>query len=617
MQCLRSASTPFCNQMEKVVAGSPVDTLGQLFAGLYGKTGSSLPEVVDADLVDMLALCDPLVGDIVAQLMARLEGKRALSVRQTGIVRVSANLLSDYFAQPVFHPSLAQQLLASSSRLIAEALAVNGWLMSKQHPVHELLLMIAEVAAGWYPEMPQSADIQQQLCSWLEGHDKDEMPEQRLGRAKTWLADFNVRQVKISERVALSEAGGLRQRYALQVVARTMNRQLAGRQLPDFMIEDVSLHWSAAFQWVLLQHGESSPEWQKLVRGFGMLVWSLQPEAGAEAERSKLTRIIDQIRQDLGPLLDQVIADESVRARLRDNLEIAHVCQLHNRPLSYDSVPSVAGGSALDSAGASISKDLLEEVAAVRIGDWFVEAESGRRLRLLLKLDEYQQLLFVNQLGMKLVSSSFEEFAWQFSSARISTVVAPVVMLDWVTERLNGLAEQYRARKKAHDAEQKEQQEAQQRIAAQREQARQKALLEARQLAEEKERHVAEQLALAEAEKELERARREAAAVDHGISEAQRKQRARLLVSGLTMGAWLTFHDDEGVETRRKLAVVLPSSGKYIFVDRIGTEKTEMTREALIAGIADGAIDVVRKDSRFDDALNRVVDGIRQDRGWG
>ncbi|PKM23223.1 MAG: hypothetical protein CVV10_00275 [Gammaproteobacteria bacterium HGW-Gammaproteobacteria-14] len=599
------------------MANSPVDTLGQLFTGLYGKADSSLPEVADSDLADMLAVCDPLTDDLVTQLMALLAGKRTLSVRQTGIVRVSASLLSDYFAQPVFHPSLAQHLLASSSRLIAEALVANGWLMSKQHPVHELLSMVAEVAFGWYPDVPQAAEIQQQLRFWLEGQAKGESGEQRLARAKTWLADFNARQAKVSERVAQSESGGLRQQYALQVVARTMNRQLAGRQLPDFMIEDVSQHWSAAFQWVLLQHGEGTPEWQKLVRGFGMLVWSVQPEASAEAERGKLSRIVDQIRQELVPLLDQIIADESIRARLRDNLEIAHVCQLHNRPLSYGSVPSVAGGSVLDNAGASISKDLLDEVAAVRVGDWFVEADSGRRLRLLLKLDEYQQLLFVNQLGMKLVSSSFEEFAWQFSSARISTVVAPVVMLDWVTERLSGLAEQYRARKKVHDAAQKEQQEAQQKIAAQREQARQKALLEARQLEEEKERHEAEQSAMAEAEKELERARREAAAVDHGISEAQRKQRARLLVSGLTMGAWLTFHDDDGVETRRKLAVVLPSSGKYIFVDRIGVEKTEITREALIAGIADGAIDVVRKDSRFDDALNRVVDGIRQDRGWG
>ncbi|MEE4252140.1 MAG: DUF1631 family protein, partial [Alcanivoracaceae bacterium] len=263
------------------------------------------------------------------------------------------------------------------------------------------------------------------------------------------------------------------------------------------------------------------------------------------------------------------------------------------------------------------SQDLLAEVAAVAVGEWFVEPASGRRLQLLLKLDDYQQLLFVNQLGMKQVSASFEEFAWQFSSAQISSVVAAVPLIEWSAERLGALAEQYRERQQVREAEHQARIEEQMRIAEERDQARRKALKEARQLAAAQQRREAEEAALRQSEAAVEQARRDSAAAEHGASEAQRRQRARLLVSGLTMGAWLLFHDDDGQQTRRKLAVVLPSSGKYIFVDRLGTDKYEITREALIGGVAAGAIEVVSKDSRFDDALNRVVDGIRQDRGWG
>ena len=234
-----------------------------------------------------------------------------------------------------------------------------------------------------------------------------------------------------------------------------------------------------------------------------------------------------------------------------------------------------------------------------------------------LKLDDYQQLLFVNQLGIKQVGASFEEFAWQFSSAQISAVVAAVPLIEWSAERLNGLAEQYRERQQAREAEHQARLAEQLRITEERDQARRKALKEARLLAAAQQQREAEKVALRQTEADLEQARRDAVAAEHGASEEQRRQRARLLVSGLTMGAWLSFHDDNGQQTRRKLAVVLPSSGKYIFVDRIGTEKYEMTRDVLISEIAAGAIEVVRKDSRFDDALNRVVDGIRQDRGWG
>ncbi len=598
--------------MSAPLPDSADDRLARLFAGLHGSQPASTALIADDQVVSALLAVDPLVEDPVAAVQ-RAFPAQSPSVRQLGVIRLARELLRDYFAQPVYHPQLGEALMRASSRMIAEALPTDGWLMRPQHPLHALLALVEKVAAGWYPGLPQAGDSVALLTGWLG---QPAAVADRLAAAEQWFLDYQQRQDRITARVAESEFGVLRLNYIRQTSARSLNRLLAGRTVPDFMAEAIAQHWAGAFQWTLLHHGEQSPLWQKLVRGFGLLLWSVQVEAAESSQRGKLTRVIDQIKSELMPLLEQVIADESLREQLREQVDIAHLCQLHARPMEYRPVPSIAGGTALDDAGAGVSQDLLSEVAAIQVGDWFSETASGRRLRLLLKLDEYQQLLFVNQLGMKQASASFEEFAWQFSSAQISALVAPVPLREWAAERLTTLADQYRQRQRSREQEHRARQEAEQQEAQAREQARSKALAEARQLAETRQRQEAEGKALQQAEAELEQTRRESVAAGHGASEAQRRQRARLLVSGLSMGVWLTFHDDKGEQTRRKLAVVLPSSGKYIFVDRLGIDKYEVLRDDLIAGIAAGAIDVVRKDSRFDDALTRVVDGIRQDRGW-
>jgi len=595
------------------VTESSEDRLGRLFAGIYGQPRAGQRLLSDDQLGAALITANPLKDDPVIAVQQQFAGI-SLSVRQLGVVRLARELLTNYFAQPLFHPQLAEQLLAASGALLAAALPQDGWLLRRSHPLHSVLVHVESMAAGWYPELPRAADTATLLASWLSRAELD------VAEVERWVVDFSARQKKVASRVAEGESGTLRLDYARQTAARLLNRQLAGRSLPDFIVASVGEHWSAAFQWTLLHHGERSPLWQKLVRGFGLLVWSLQPEALAEDQRNNLVRVISQIRAELLPLLDDVIADEQVRERLSEQLEVAFLCQLHKRPMSYQVVPTVPGGNLLDDAGAGVSQDLLAEVAAVHSGDWFVETDSGRRLQLLVKLDEYQQLLFVNQLGMKLVSASFEEFAWQFSSAHISSVVLPVPLLEWSAERLNTLAQEYRTKQRAREAEYQTNLEQEQQELEERQKARQKAVREARQLAAAKQQQEAEreklEKNLRQAEQELERERRDSIAAEHGASEAQRRQRARLLVSGLTMGSWLSFHDDKGEQSRRKLAVILPSSGKYIFVDRVGTEKFEVTRDDLIDGIATGAIEVVRKDTRFDDALTRVVDGIQQERGW-
>jgi hypothetical protein len=595
------------------LTASSEDRLTTLFVGLYGETRQDLPQVEDARLAALLAQINPLQEDPVAELQRQCVG-HMLSARQIGVLRVSKELLRHYFSQPIFDPAMSHALFAACGPVLAEALTQDGWLLRPQHPRHGVFQIVEKIAAGWHPGLPQAPETLKVLAGWL----CSSQPADAIrAEAERWWAELTARQEKVAARVTQSEVGALRLGHARQAAARALNRILAGRTIPDFMEEGISRHWAAGFQWVLLNQGERSPVWQRLTRGFALMVWTLQPEAADSGQKAKLTRVIDQVREELLPMLEELISDGQIREQLREQIEIAHLSQLHNRPMEYAPVPPVEGGSLLDDAGAAVSQDLLAEVAAVSPGDWFVETGTGQRFQLLLKLDEYQQLLFVNQLGIRQVSASFEEFAWQFSSAKISAVVKPVPLIEWSSERLNGLAEEYRQRRQAQQVKQQKVLQSEAKATAEREAARLKAQQEAARLSAAQQQQADEQAAQHEAQAEFERNRRAAAAAGHGSSEAQRRQRARLMVSGLTMGAWLLFHDETGASIRRKLAVVLPSSGKYIFVDRGATDKYEISRDGLIAAIAEGAVDVVSKDTRFDDALTRVVDGIRQERGFG
>lgn len=585
------------------------DKLGTLFAGLYPAAAESAA-ADPGRLEKVLTGIDPATQDACQVAAKRLE--QPLDARQTGVLRLAQAVLAEFFAQPVFHPELGRALLSSCGPLLAGALSSDGWLLRREHAAGRLLLTLADFARGWSPALPEADEQCRVMQGWLQQVGEQGVDE-AAGQAQTWYQDWLSRRDKITARVCQSESGAMRLRHARQLVARTLNNQLRDRELPDFMVASMDT-WVSVFQWVLLNQGEQSPVWLRLTRSFALLVWSLQPAAAEEKARDKLNRVAAELKDALREVLGMAIANEAEREQLLEDIQVAHFCQQQGRALDWQEAPLVDGGSALDNAGASISRDLLAEVSAVNEGDWFVVMESGQRLQLLLKQDEHQQLLFVSQRGTREQTLSFEEFAWQFSTAAMSTLVQPTPMHDWVASRLEALAEKYRQAQRSRAQRAREEQAREARLREEREASWRKARAEAEQL-EASQGLVAEQPEDSESTSadtlSVGQQRREDAAAKHGATPEHRRKRARLLVSSLTMGAWLDFHDaeqDDAPAMRRKLAVVLPSSGKYIFVDDFGGEKYQLARQELIAGIAEGNITVVRKDARFDDALSRIME---------
>lgn len=595
-------------------------SLSKLFTGLYGLPPAGQAEVGDDRLARALCGANPSQDPVIFARAALASAP--LSPRQVGLIKATSAIVADFFHQPLFHPELAERLLPHTGALIGQALLPGSWLTRKSHPLVQCLGELAQFAQAWYPAHPQADDITAMLQGTLDQLHGDGIDD-ALAVFRQWRSNFAERAEKVAARVVQSESGTLRTRYARGLAARTINRQIAGRPLPAIFARELESVWLPAFQWVLLDQGDRSPLWSSLVKVFSLLVWSLQRNGAGQ--KGKLHRVIDQLKQELPPLLEMLIKDDSQRQQVIEEIEIVHLCLLHERPVDYEATPVMEGSTALDQLDAEVSADLLQEVTAIRPEQWFVQSTSGMRMHLQQRVDEYQQLLFLNQQGMKALACSFEEFALLYSSGEIQPVAELLPLSEWAQSHLQRLADQYRVRQKARKEEQQRlaelaaSQEAEQKAEKvaelrQRAEAKEKARQAAERLQQEKLASLGATPQSAATEQEVGQQRRESAAAELGSSPEQRRQRARLLVSSISVGTWMNFLADDGTEVRRKLAVMLPSSNKYIFVDRVGADKLQLTRDELISAVAEGAASPLQRDARFDDALSRIVGDMTRGR---
>lgn len=86
------------------------------------------------------------------------------------------------------------------------------------------------------------------------------------------------------------------------------------------------------------------------------------------------------------------------------------------------------------------------------------------------------------------------------------------------------------------------------------------------------------------------------------------------LVSNLTQGGWFEMLDESGQGYRCRLAAIIKSTGKYIFVNRSGMKVAEETREGLALALKKGRLRILDDSMLFDRALEAVIGTLRESR---
>ena len=508
------------------------------------------------------------------------------SPQQLARMQFAEALFQDYCQHCPLHQDCRPLLNAFQERLMAPLFANPPALPWQQSAVVTALSELIKGALGWQSELGKaSARFFDQLLPLLN----DDI---------TALRDFFAREAsrvaKLEQRLIATEQGALRAINAKQQTARVLNQQMAGKQLPADVSVFLQGAWRESMRLVLLNPNDDG-QWQTIRRLTETLIWSFQPiEDGNAGHRSRVIDSISELSEQLREFAVGLHHSDSLNGELA-LIEAQHLQILKGEPLNYQPFQLIDNSDSMLKTSVSVSQQLLRQVDALKPGEWFVyhHPDQQQRIKLLLKMEQEQQLLFSNFFGIKAAQFNFDEFAYLLSSQQIQRL-SDHNPLQTTGENL------------LRDLQQQRQQVAQQAEAHQLrlEQQRQQLVL-AKQRAEQK----AAQARAAELAAQREASRRQRQ-LHEQHSQAQREKAVLQQLDKLRAGAVLGFQEGQSHHHCR-LAAILQHNDQLVFVNREGVKQYTLSRQQLLEQILAGSAKIIDPGSQFDSTLQQVVNNLR------
>ena len=496
----------------------------------------------------------------------------------------------------------------------------------------QLIDAVCESAAGWYGGLGRGGEaylalVSDTITQLLQRFDGDaQVLSPIVMQFVDGVARENERIAKLERRLCDTEIGALRARRAQVMVIDFYNEKIAGKLLPKAVVDQLHTVFLEQMRLFLIQEGPQSPLWKRWQKLIDTLVWSLQPKA-QDVDKQKLYSLIPSLGSELESALHGIERHAGVFAPLLRAVEMAHIDVMKGQLQHAVAVEPLDAGFGVAGVKTVVSRNLMQQAEAYAEGQWFLyknEQDQVVRCKLALKLPDMDQLLFVNRLGQKVMQKGIEEFAYCLSVKLARPLHDKPLYQRTAHKVLSELASQFAERERALiEAQQKlqrEQQERQQQAA--REQAQREAEAQQRAAAAAKARAEAEALAQAReaAEREAEQqAQRVAQAEAQARAERDAQHRedltrmARLSLDSLNIGAWMRLPGTSGDIVHGKLAVKMRSSGRFIFVDRIGIKVAEYLRDELIELLVERKADIIEQSEQFEDRLAKIVGTMRRD----
>ncbi len=479
-----------------------------------------------------------------------------------------------------------------------------------------ILDLLIAACIGWAPDLGRAGEnLLEEIdrVTTLLRRDSTE-PEEIRADLESFLDRENRRIEKLEERLIASETGRLRSRKTRSTAAHLINETMADRKLTAPVIAFLQGPWYDSLQLLGLKHGLDGQEWIRARKMTETIILTFQPiQTGDDESRhmqeQQLYRIIENIPSEIRDLLVSLEHDANRTNEALSIIENEYVKVLSGEDLEYAGFTPLPADDESFTHRPAVSRVLMRRVDSLETGQWFTFGESSEdpdrkpaiRIKLILKLQDIQQLLFTNRNGMKALEKSFDELAYLLSAGVIRPLNYRDAFSSTFTTFYHGLITRLETDRRIAAEEEAEIQ----RVEA----SRLKALEEARALAlarEEAERR--------RQEKKREQRLREAQEVA-SLEENQAKvEQVTETVRSLNIGAWLKLPDPGGKLEQCKLAVRLSSTDKMIFVSRTGQKIGEYTSEQLVQLLVAGQGVVEDTGVEFEDTLAAVVSRLRQDR---
>ncbi len=474
--------------------------------------------------------------------------------------------------------TLAEQLRRLKSVVAEAAILDANFFTPGAHPLHRIFDLLHKAATGWQEGLGRAGQptltlVEETVTEVLA------MAEERRGE----LADLarglvesvqrnHLRAHRMATRAAEAELGRLRAAEAKSTAAAAINDALEKYPATPEIGRLLRGPWYDSAQLVLLKFGEDSDEWKSMFATTSRLLESLQPPDDApETQRQQFFESVADIPEQVKRWLLSMQHDNEAVEQIVSEIEYAHLRIMRNQPTQLQSVAAIDPGPAV-----SPRPDTQAALEGVRPGQWFlIRTRKSDLIRVQLSMIEqdYQQLLFCNQAGIKVQTLDFANFQklLENGTARplaneatfsLALVAAAGIDSDEELARLTGGPEASRA-----------------------------AGPEAQPGASNSEAHAAQAAP--------------GRSLDVAAAEPVAPQLPDTGLPELPMGTWLGFHDVDP-PLLAKLALHDKVRRLLIFVNRKGIEQRRLGEEEYLGLIKDGQVDIMEATNNFREQVERA-----------
>jgi len=336
---------------------------------------------------------------------------------------------------PVEQP-LSQELHKLLPLCAALAVCDPDFLIPGVHPLHRAMDALHNRAVGWQAQLGRAGDQFLQQMQQVAGKSHDWLQSKAAGQDNaidlkqlsaeviaTCIRDQN-RFARMMKRVVETKRGRLKATGAKLLAGQTLNALADSYGAPGPICEFLLGPWYDSMQLVLLKFGQQSNEWKQVETISRELLESVQPASGkgSEIQHQQLMDNATRIPKLLRKWLLSLQHDPEQVAEAMQLVEFSHLRVMKHQPLELEQ---------LDRIHLDVSDDLRHAadgdrddyaIDQMHTGQWFeIITGDGQTIRaeLALNLINEQQLLFVNQAGIKALEHSYGQFTQLLAAGKV------------------------------------------------------------------------------------------------------------------------------------------------------------------------------------------------------
>lgn len=486
--------------------------------------------------------------------------------------------------------------LAPFTAIVALRDGVNA--LTQPQPILTLIDLLIRECIGWSEDL---GILGEQFMTKVETkfrsmvHNRMSI-EEGLEELQAFFAKERQTWQTMEERLCQSQHKVLVGQKAKYYATDLLNKEMAGKQLPLFIIFMLQGSWYEFLQEIFLHHGQKSNEWARAQKLTNALIWSLQPQDNSEKQESVMATLPDHIKS----LCERLDFDTSHFEESIADIESEYEAIRAGTPSDPCDFELMEVDSAMTEDNRQIDPDALKQIEQFAAGQWFLyddKSESEERIariKLILNWNDTERLLFTNHNRRKVLHMSYAELANHVAKGTVKPLTpkesAYEIIKAHLLRVLQSVSQQKKKEKQAPETSQRE--AITEEYVSKRKAALDKALEQHKKQAAEKEKRA----------KVLRQKAR------------QKLNAANTAVAGLQINAWVKLPLMEGTLTPCKLVARIPANDKYIFANRAGIKVAEYTSSQLAHMIVMENSEILDTGEEFEGVLASVVSGLRVDR---